>query len=82
MITHKYEEYRPVGPVWTWIIILLVTLLTLSWAMMTHMAVPDVPRQWDFDTLPDTPALSPYSTVQPPRSREVPLQMEPAPPQP
>jgi hypothetical protein len=79
MITHTYEEYKPVRQIWTWLIILLVTLLTLGWGMVTHMAVPDVPRQWDFDTLPDTPAASPYSTVRPPRTPEAPVQMEPVP---
>jgi hypothetical protein len=82
MITHEYEEYKPVRQIWTWLIIILVTILTLGWGMVTHMAVPDVPRQWDFDTLPDTPAMSPYSTVRPPRMREAPTQMEPAPTRP
>ena len=82
MITHKYEEYKPVRQIWTWAIIILVTLLTLSWGMVTHMAIPDVPRQWDFDTLPDTPGASPYSTVRPPRWREAPTQMAPAPTRP
>ena len=82
MITHEYEEYRPVRQIWTWLIIIIATLLTLSWGMVTHMAVPDVPRQWDFDTLPDTPAASAYSTVPPPQRRGVPRQMEPAPDQP
>jgi hypothetical protein len=44
--------------------------------MVTHMAVPEAPRHWDFDTLPDTPALSPYSTVPPPRAKVAPLQIE------
>jgi hypothetical protein len=46
---------------------------------VTHMAVPNVERQWDFGILPDTPASSPYATVPPPDTREKPMQMEPAP---
>jgi hypothetical protein len=79
MITHEYEEYKPVQQIWTWLIIIIVVVLTLSWGMVTHMAVPDVERHWDFDTLPDTPAISPYATVPPPRPLQVPVQMEPAP---
>jgi hypothetical protein len=79
MITHEYEEFKPVRQIWTWLIVILLTVLTLGWAMMTHMAVPDVPPQWDFDVLPDTPAASPYSTVSPPAAREAPSQIEPPP---
>ncbi len=79
MITHEYEEYRPVGSAWTWFIILFVTAATLAWAMVTHMAVPNAPRHWDFDVLPDTPALSPYATVPPPQAHPAPVQMDPAP---
>ena len=66
MITHEYEEYKPVRQIWTWLIILTLAALTLSWGMVTHMAVPDVARQWDFDVLPDTPGISPYATEPPP----------------
>jgi hypothetical protein len=76
MVPYQYEEYKPVGPVWTWLAILLLAVITLGWAMMTHMAVPDVPRRWDFGVLPDTPALSPYSTVPPPQAKVAPPQIE------
>jgi DNA-binding transcriptional LysR family regulator len=79
MITHQYEEYKPVRQVWTWLLVLFLTAATLGWAMVTHMAVPNVPRHWDFDVLPDTPAESPYSTVPPPSTRTRPTQMERAP---
>ena len=76
MITHRYEEYKPVRRIWTWLAILLLAVVILGWGMVTHMAVPDVPRHWDFDTLADTPASSPYSTVPPPRVRVAPPQIE------
>jgi hypothetical protein len=79
MITHEYEEFKPVQQIWTWLIVLLLAIITLGWAMATHMAVPEVTRQWDFDVLPDTPAASVYSTVAPPRVTGVPPQMEPQP---
>ena len=76
MITHQYEEYKPVAQVWIWLAVIFLTVVTVGWAMMTHMAVPDVPRHWDFDTLPDTPAVSPYSTVPPPAAKAAPPQIE------
>ena len=63
MITYQYEQYKPVRQVWTWLAILLLAVATLGWGMVTHMAIPDVPRHWDFDTLPDTPGQSVYATV-------------------
>lgn len=76
MINYQYEEYKPVRRIWTWVAIVLLAVITLSWGMVTHMAIPDVVRQWDFDTLPDTPAMSPYSTVPPPQAKRTPAQIE------
>jgi hypothetical protein len=76
MITYQYEEYKPLRPVWTWLAILLLAVITLGWAMVTHMAVPDAPRHWDFDVLADTPASSPYATVPLPRVKVAPSQIE------
>jgi hypothetical protein len=76
MITHQYEEYKPVGRVWTWLAILLLAVITLSWGMVTHMAVPDVPRYWDFGAVPDAPGESPFSTAPPPRAKAAPPQIE------
>jgi hypothetical protein len=76
MILHQYEELKPVRQVWGWLAIILLTLLTAAWGMVTHMAVPDVVRHWDFDVLPDTPASSPYATLPPPEVRPVPPQIE------
>ena len=66
MITHQYEEYKPIRLAWSWLAIVLLAIVTGIWGMATHMAVPDVVRQWDFDILPDTPGISPYSTLPPP----------------
>jgi hypothetical protein len=76
MITHQYEEYKPVRQVWTWLAVVLLAAVTLGWAMVTHMAVPDVARHWDFDVLPDTPGISPYSTLLPPEVSPVPPQID------
>jgi hypothetical protein len=76
MITHQYEEYKPIRPLWSWLAILLLALLTGTWGMVTHMVVPDVVRHWDFDVLPDTPGISPYSTVPPPEVTPVPPQID------
>ena len=76
MITHQYEEYKPVRPVWSWLAVILLAVLTGTWGMVTHMAVPDVVRQWDFDVLPDTPGSSVYATLPPPEATPVPRQLE------
>jgi hypothetical protein len=76
MITHQYEEYKPVGPVRAWLAIILLAILTGTWGMVTHMAIPDVVRHWDFDVLPDTPGISPYSTLSPPEVAPVPPQID------
>ncbi len=76
MITHEYEEYKPIPQVWSWLAIILLAVLTAAWGMITHMAVPDVVRHWDFDVLPDTPASSPYATLPPPEIWPVPPQIE------
>lgn len=76
MITHKYEEYKPVGPGAAWLAIILLAILTGVWGMVMHMVVPDIARHWDFDVLPDTPASSPYATLPPPTVTPVPPQIE------
>jgi hypothetical protein len=76
MIKYQYEVYKPVAPVWTWLAILLLAVVTLGWAMITHMVVADGARRWDFGVLPDTPASSPYATTAPPQVRPVPPQLE------
>ncbi len=72
----EYEEYRSGGPMWGWVIVIILAFLTLSWGMVTHMAVPEVVRQWDFGAVPDAPGESVFSTVPPPRVREAPPQIE------
>jgi hypothetical protein len=76
MLRYQLEEYEPAKPFWGWIIVIVLSVLTLSWGMITHMAVPDVERHWDFGSVPDAPGESAFSTVPPPRAPEVPLQIE------
>jgi len=76
MITHQYEEYKPVRQIWSWPAIILLAILTGTWGMVTHMAIPDVVRHWDFDVLPDTPGISPYSVLPPPEVSPVPPQID------
>jgi hypothetical protein len=76
MITHQYEELKHVPPIWSWLAIILLAVLTGTWGMVTHMAIPDVVRHWEFDVLPDTPASSPYATLPPPAISPVPPQIE------
>ena len=76
MITHQYEEYKPVRQIWSWLAIIALAILTGTWGMVTHMAVPDVVRHWDFDVVPDTPGISPYSALPPPAVSPVPRQID------
>jgi hypothetical protein len=76
MIRYELEEYKPAPPTWGWVIIITLSVLTLGWGMVAHMAVPDVERQWDFGVVPDAPGESAFSTVPPPRARVVPPQVE------
>jgi len=76
MIRLEYEEYKPAGPVQGWAIVIVTAILTLSWGMVTHMAVPEVVRHWDFGTVPDTPGVSTYGTVRPVLGPSVPPQIE------
>ena len=76
MITHQYEELKHVRQIWSWLAIILLAILTGAWGMVTHMAIPDVVRQWDFDVLPDTPGISPYSTLPSPEVLPVPPQID------
>jgi hypothetical protein len=48
MLRFEFEEYRPARPFWGWVIVITASVLTLSWGMVSHMAVPEVVRQWDF----------------------------------
>jgi hypothetical protein len=61
------EKYLP-RPFWGWCLLILFSASLLGFGMWLMMAIPDVPRQWNFGTYPDTPAESVYSTKQPPES--------------
>ncbi len=76
MLTHQYEEYKPISHTWSWLAVVVLAILTAVWGMAMHMAVPDVVRHWDFDVLPDTPGISSYSTQPPPEVAPVPPQVE------
>lgn len=73
-----YEQYEQSRHPWTWVVIIILAVGVMGWAMVVHHCVPDVPRQWDFGQLPDTPGESRYSTRLPPGGPP-PLQMQPLP---
>jgi len=76
MLRFQFEEYRPAKPIWGWIIVITASILTLSWGMVSHMAVPEVVRQWDFGAIPDAPGQTAFSTVPPPDVPVAPPQIE------
>ncbi len=59
------EKYLP-RPFWGWVVLILFSAAILGFGMWLMMAIPDVQRQWNLGTYPDTPAESVYSTKQPP----------------
>lgn len=76
-----FEQFRPSTQWRGWLFIFVFSAAILSWGMMLHMVIPDAPRQWDFGTVPMTPAASVYSTSRPAEPQRVrpPVQMEPLP---
>ncbi len=59
------EENLPAGPWLAWVLLILLTMSILAYGLVMHLTIPDPPRQWDFGTLPDTPAQSVFSTEEP-----------------
>jgi hypothetical protein len=74
-----YEEYRIVGPVAGWLILIAFTIAVISWGMWMMMTVGEAPRDWDMGALPDTPASSPYGSVEPAYGATPPRQLAPVP---
>ncbi len=71
----RYEEFKVVSNFWGWVILIVFAGAILISAMIFHMSIKDVPRDWDFGILPDTPASSIYSTREPGKSESVPIQI-------
>ncbi len=81
-----YEEYTPGGPFAGWAWVLGISFAVLALGMFLHTRISDPPRTWDFGALPDTPAQSVYSTLEPPlrelapfEDKAVPRQLPPLP---
>jgi hypothetical protein len=72
----QYEEYKDEKQTWIWTAVIIFSVLLLSWGMLLHMIIPDAPRSWDFDVLPDAPGQSKYSTVPSVHEANVPVQLE------
>jgi len=60
------EDKHLPGPAWGWAILILFSVSILGFGMWLMMAVPDVPREWNFGFYHETPAESVYSTEEPP----------------
>jgi hypothetical protein len=60
-----YEEYKVLGPVASWIALVLFTAFILGTMHLFFHGVHDQPLVWDFGVLPDTPGESTYSSVEP-----------------
>ncbi len=58
----KYEEHKEWSTLGSWLFIILLSGGLIGWAMFMMSVVKDVPREWDYGTVPFTPANSVYST--------------------
>lgn len=59
---HDYEEHKEWSTLGSWLFILLLSGGLIGWAMFMMSVIKDVPREWDYGTVPFTPAKSVYST--------------------
>ncbi len=59
---HDYEEHKEWSTLGSWLFILLLSGGLIGWAMFMMSVIKDVPREWDYGTVPFTPASSVYST--------------------
>ncbi|MCE5326209.1 MAG: hypothetical protein LLG01_07310 [Planctomycetaceae bacterium] len=77
-MAERYEQYLHAKPVWGWVLAISLTLGVVTWCMIFHMFMPDVPRVWDFGAVPDVPAQSVYSSSRPSdeQNRHAPRQIE------
>jgi hypothetical protein len=75
----RYEEFKVVSNFWGWVILISFAATILISGMIFHMSIKEVPREWDFGALPDTPAKSIYSTREPRETNSVQLQITPLP---
>lgn len=71
-----YEEYTPKGPLVGWVTVLGISFAVLALGMLLHTMIADPPRTWDFGALPDTPAESAYSTLEPQVREQAPLEID------
>jgi len=67
-MARQFEEFRYVGPFWSWVIIIVFSLSIVAWGLIVYWAVPPADRDWWHGEYPDTPGESIYSTVPPPRT--------------
>ncbi len=72
----RYEEFKVVSNFWGWVILIVFATAILGSGMIFHMSIREVPREWDFGILPDTPAKSIYSTKEPQKGGIAPRQIE------
>ena len=62
---HDYEEHKEWSTLGSWAFVLLLSGGLIGWAMFMMTVIKDVPREWDYGTVPFTPAKPVYSTERP-----------------
>ena len=76
-MTNEPESER--GGVWGWVVVLGIAATIVVWGILQFLFVSDVPRDWSYGSVPETPASSVYSTEPTPGNTHVPLQIQPLP---
>jgi hypothetical protein len=72
----EYEEQTIISSFWSWVFLIVFSLMILGWGMFVEMIVETGPSRWDFGVLPDTPGESVYSTALPPADVNIPYQIQ------
>ena len=76
-----FEEFKAMPQKWAWALLTALSLSLIGWGLLAWAMIPDRPRQWNYQTLPDAPGQSIYSSVRTPEDRQgqAPAQIAPLP---
>jgi len=81
-----YEEYRSLSTMWSWLIVIGLSILLVATGIVVHRVIRDAPRHWDYGAMETIPGASVYSsvlpepvTVGPAEIDKIPRQIQPLP---
>jgi hypothetical protein len=75
----EYEEYKTLGPIGGWVVLILFSAALISFGMIAHMFIMESgQRKWEVGSFPIAPGQTRYSVLEP-RREDTTRQMEPFP---